>query len=205
MKNYIHTYIVYTQDDWIDHLLMAKFATSNHINVSTDVTPFFANHSFHPCTSIEPPRTYKREWKAELLAANKIVCGQEKMMAFLQDQLTWSQDEQTQFANRTRQPHLKYKIGNKVYMDVRHFASERDKKPLDLKNAGLWEIVRNIDNKVYELVISETLKEAGLTPIFHLWKIHLAPNNLFPGQILPLGPLIKISAEDDKDHKIHKE
>ena len=125
------------------------------------------------------------------------------MMIFFQDQLAWSQDEQTWFANRTCQAHLKYKISDKMYVDVRHFTSERDKKWLNLKNTGPWKIVQNIDNKAYELAISKTLKDADLTPIFHLWKMHFAPNNLFPGQILPPDPLIEISAEND--NKAHKE
>ena len=62
-------------------------------------------------------------------------------MFFLQDQLVWSQDEQTQFANKTCQSHSEYKISDKVYMDARHFTSEQEKKSLDLKNAGPWEIV----------------------------------------------------------------
>ena len=170
------------------------------------MTLFFADYGFHPCTGIEPLRTFEDEGeqKAKLLAADKIICRQEKMMSFLQDQLTWSQDEQTQFANRTCQPHPEYKIDDKVYVDARHFPSERDNKLLDLKNAGLWEIVQNIDNKAYELAILKTLKAAGLTPIFHPWKLHFALNSLFLGQILPPGPLIKISAEDDNNNT-HKE
>ena len=89
------------------------------------------------------------------------------MIAFLQDQLTWSQNKQTQFANRTCQLHLEYKVRDTVYVDARHFVSEKDKKSLDLKNTELWKIVRNIDNKAYELDISKTLKNAGLTPISH--------------------------------------
>ena len=127
------------------------------------------------------------------------------MMEFFWDQLAWSQDKQMRFANRICQPHLKYKIGDKVYVDARHFASERDKKSLDLKNVELWKIVWNIDNKVYELAIPETLKVAGFTPIFHPWKLHFTPNNQFPGQILLPGPPIKISAENDNDHEAHKE
>ena len=203
MKNYLRAYIAYTQNDWVDHLLMAKFTASNHINALTGVTLFFANHRFYPCTSVEPPRTYKGERQAELLAVNKIVCRKEKMISFLQDKLAWSQDEQTQFANRICQPHSKYKIGDKMYVNARHFASERDKKSFNLKNTGLWETVQNIDNKAYELDIPQTLKDAGLTSIFHLWKIHLAPDNAYPGQVLPLGPSIKISAEND-DNKVHK-
>ena len=126
------------------------------------------------------------------------------MIEYLWDQLAWSQDEQAQFANRTWQAHPDYKVGNNVYVDARHFASERDKKLLDLKNAEPWKIVQNIDNKAYELDIPQTLKDAGLTPIFHPWKMHIAPNNPFPRQILPSGPLIKISAEND-NNKAYKE
>ena len=71
-----------------------------------------------------------------------------------------------------------------MYVDTRHFASERDKKFLDLKNARLWEIVQNIDNKAYKLKIRQTLKDAGLTLIFYPCKFYLVPNNLFLEQIL---------------------
>ena len=104
MKNYLRAYINYTQDNWVDHLPMAEFVASNHVNASTGVTPFFADYGFHPRTGIEPPQTYEGERRAELLAADKIVRRQEKMMNFLQNQLAWSQDEQTRFANRSRQP-----------------------------------------------------------------------------------------------------
>ena len=116
---------------------MAEFAISNHVNTLTDVTPFFADHSFHPCTSIKPPGIYKEEQKAKLLAANKIIAWQGEMMEFLWDQLAWLQDKQAQFANKTRQAHSEYKVEDNIYVNARHFASERDKKLLDLKNARL--------------------------------------------------------------------
>ena len=87
MKNYLRAYIAYTQDDWIDHLPMAKFTASNHVNASTGVTLFFANHRFYSRTGIEHLGTYKSEQRAELLAADKIIRKQKKMMFFLQDQL----------------------------------------------------------------------------------------------------------------------
>ena len=87
MKNYLYAYIAYTQDDWVDHLPMAKFAVSNYVNASTGMTLFFADHGFHPRTGIEPPGTYKEEQKVKLLAANTIICRQKEMIAFLQDQL----------------------------------------------------------------------------------------------------------------------
>lgn len=73
MKNYFWAYIAYTQDNWMNHLPIAEFAASNHVNASTDMTPFFANHGFHPRTGIELSGTYKSERQAELLVADKIV------------------------------------------------------------------------------------------------------------------------------------
>ena len=58
------------------------------------------------------------------------------MASFLQDQLTWAQEEQAYWANKERQPHPEYKVGDMVYVDARHFASERDSKSLSMKNAG---------------------------------------------------------------------
>ena len=55
-----------------------------------------------------------------------------------------------------------------MYVDARHFASEKNSKSLSMKNAGLWKIVCNIANKAYELDIPQQMKEAGLTPVFHL-------------------------------------
>ena len=85
MKNYLQAYIAYTQDNWVDHLLMAKFTASNYVNASTGMIPFFADHRFHPYTSIEPLRTFESEQKAELLAVNKIVAWQGEIIEFLQN------------------------------------------------------------------------------------------------------------------------
>ena len=38
-------------------------------------------------------------------------------------------------------------------------------------------------------------------PVYYLWKLHLAPSNVFPGQIFDLGPAILI----DNNNDAHKE
>ena len=88
-----------------------------------------------------------------------------------------------------------------VYVDARHFASERDSKSLSMKNAGPWKIVCNIDNKAYELDIPQQMKDAELAPIFHSWKLHLAPTSPFPGQVLEPGSPVLVSSRDET----HKE
>ena len=189
MKNYLRAYISHTQDDWVDHLPMADFSANNHANESTGITPFFADNGFHLRTGVEPLQAYQQgtSRKAKLLTADRIVKQEEETRSFLQDQLTWSQQEQAHWADQNRQPHPEYKVGDMVYVDAKYFAGQ-ESKSLSMKNAGPWKVIWNIGNKAYELDIPQQMKDAGLTPIFHPWKLHLAPSNPFPGQILELRP-----------------
>ena len=137
MKNYLRAYINHMQNDWVDHLPMAEFSANNHVNESTGMTLFFADNGFHPRTGVELPKSYKGASKrAELLAADKILANQEETVSYLQDQLTWSQQEQAHWANQNRQPHPEYEVGDMVYVNARHFASKQDSKLLSMKNAG---------------------------------------------------------------------
>ena len=82
------------QDDWVDHLPMAKFAANNHVNVSTKISLFFADNEFHPRVSVELLWTHQGAGRrAELFAADKIVANQKQIATFLQDQLIWAQQE----------------------------------------------------------------------------------------------------------------
>jgi transposase InsO family protein len=52
LETYLHAYVSYQQDDWVDYLPLAEFAFNNLKNSSTKSSPFFANLGFHP--SFEP-------------------------------------------------------------------------------------------------------------------------------------------------------
>ena len=47
------------------------------------------------------------------------------------------------------------------------------------------------------------MKNAGLTPVFHPWKLHLAPSDLFPEQVLEPRPPVLVSSSDKS--KAHEE
>ena len=88
-----------------------------------------------------------------------------------------------------------------VYVDARHFAG-RESKSLSMKNAGPWKIIRNIANKAYELDIPQHMKDAGLTPVFHPWKLHLAPSDPYPGQVLEPSPPIQVEDDDHDEWEV---
>ena len=205
MKNYLRAYVRYAQDDWVDYLPDAEFAVNNHVNVSTGMIPFFADHGYHPRSGVEPPELFDRSaiGRAELISADKIAARQEAMTKWLVENLTWAQADQMKYANNSRAPHPDYKVGDMVYVNTKDFSVERQSRSLSSKNAGPWKIIRNIDNKAYELDIPEHLRQAGLTPIFHPWKLHLAPSDPFPGQIIQPSPPMMV--QENADSEPHEE
>lgn len=53
----------------------------------------------------------------------------------------------------------------------------------------------------YNLELPEDLKRAGLTPIFHPWKLYLAPNNPYPGQVVVPQSAFLITEDDEEEHE----
>jgi len=56
LEQYLRHYVNYAQDDWETWLPLAEFAVNNVMNISTSMSPFFANKRFHPRMSFGPPR-----------------------------------------------------------------------------------------------------------------------------------------------------
>jgi len=56
LEQYLHVYINYQQDNWVNLLPLAEFAYNNTSHSATMVTPFFANEGFYPKleVSLEP-------------------------------------------------------------------------------------------------------------------------------------------------------
>lgn len=48
LKNYLHHYCSYQQDDWVDYLPLAEFSYNNASHDTTRISPFFANYGYHP-------------------------------------------------------------------------------------------------------------------------------------------------------------
>ena len=48
LKQYLHIYCNYQQDNWSELLLLMEFAYNNALSAITSVSPFFANKGYHP-------------------------------------------------------------------------------------------------------------------------------------------------------------
>jgi hypothetical protein len=137
-----------------------------------------------------------------VLEADKLVKRTEDINDFLCTELTWAQEAYTRHANRHRQPHPAYRIGDRVFVDARHFKLQRESQSLAPKNLGPWPIVRIIDHKAYEVKLPPQMEEAGVTPVFHPWKLHLASKDPYPGQLEdPEPPILIQDVEEEEPHE----
>jgi len=54
LKQYLHVYYNYQQDNWSELLSLAEFAYNNAPSTTTGVSSFFANKGYHPNITIYP-------------------------------------------------------------------------------------------------------------------------------------------------------
>ena len=54
LKQYLHVYCNYQQDNWSELLSLMKFAYNNALSATTSISPFFANKGYHPNITVHP-------------------------------------------------------------------------------------------------------------------------------------------------------
>ncbi len=53
MERHLCTFVYYQQDDWVDKLPIAEFATNNNVSLSTKLFLFFTSRGLHLCMSFD--------------------------------------------------------------------------------------------------------------------------------------------------------
>ena len=53
MEEYLRAHVNCLQDDWVQYLSLAKFATNNQESATTGASPFFATSGFNTCLDFE--------------------------------------------------------------------------------------------------------------------------------------------------------
>ena len=62
LKQYLHAYCNYQQDNWSELLPLMKFAYNSALSATTSVSPFFTNKGYHPNITVHPKYDIASSW-----------------------------------------------------------------------------------------------------------------------------------------------
>ena len=110
LKQYLHAYSNYQQDNWAKLLPLTEFAYNNAPSATTRVLLFFANKGYHPNISVFP------EHDMTSTQAHDYVVDLDSLHQFLQEEMANAQKCYQGLADARRSPALDFKVGNQVYI-----------------------------------------------------------------------------------------
>src|SRR5579871_2735205 len=179
LEAYLSAFVAYAQNDWAEHLPSAELAINNRNAASTGISPFFMMHGYNVDPIQIDEELEERDENAQLTPK---ACG-EQVVKKLIDARNWAeaaiavaQQTQEQYANRHRQPAPQFQVGDKVWLNLKNFKTDRPNKKLDWRHAK-YTVTRVINSHAYELNVPSKKHNR-----FHVSLIRPAATNPLPSQ-----------------------
>src|SRR5258708_16551561 len=135
LEQYLWVYTNYQQDDWVTLLPMAKFAYNNAMNMTTGVSPFFANKGYHPEFTVDP------QVETSLAEAQAFMVDLEHVQVELKENIAQAQERYWKNADKHRMEAPELKIGDQAYIKAKFFRTRRPSKKLSEKNLGPYDMI----------------------------------------------------------------
>ena len=110
LEQYLRCSINYQQEDMTAYLPLAEFACNNTLYASTQQTPFFSNHGYHPKLDVLSPSTNNNP------AAEKFTKHISELQATLKLQLQTTQESYKATSDKFQNEAPVFKIGDKVWL-----------------------------------------------------------------------------------------
>src|SRR6266404_1980982 len=115
LEQYLWGYTNYQQDDWVTLLPMAEFTYNNTTNMTTGVSPFFANKGYH----LE--LTADLQAKTSLAKAQAFMANLECVQVELKENITQAQERYQKNADKHRVEAPELNIGDQAYVKAKFF------------------------------------------------------------------------------------
>ncbi|KAI0996390.1 hypothetical protein K3495_g11790, partial [Podosphaera aphanis] len=172
---YLRAYVTYTQFDWKELLPCAMLALNNWTSASIGMSPFFVEHGYNvePIQQVEPlvqptepakraTRFVKRLREAEELAEAAMASSQHRM---------------EEYANQKRKESEIFKVGDRVWLNLRNIQTPQLSKKLSWINAK-YQVTKVIDSHCVELNTP-----SRIWPRFHVDLLKRAAADPLPSQV----------------------
>lgn len=125
LETYLRTYTSYQQDDWVNYLALAEFSFNNHVNTSTQQTPFYANLGYHPDFKIKLTERTTNPVATDL--ANRL----QEIHKELHLELEQANEYMTKYYNHRHLDTPDFKLGDYVWLLRRNIKTTRPSNKLD--------------------------------------------------------------------------
>src|SRR6202000_3201487 len=126
------------QTDWSDWLSLAEFAHNDKASLSTKMSPFFADHSYHPWKGIEGRLESKNE------TAEEVADRMRKIREETTSALKKAQEHMKKYYDKKRVPAPEFKVGQKVWVDGTSISTDRPSAKLADRRLGPYEIMEKV-------------------------------------------------------------
>ncbi len=126
IEKYLHMFINHLQMDWAEWLSHATFAHNNHTHSSTGKSPFEVNYGYNPTVL---PGT-KSIGLFRTPASDTFISKIQEVHAAAKRSLEKAALQMKAQYNKKKCPALKYKIGDKVWLDTTNLHLPRPKRNL---------------------------------------------------------------------------
>lgn len=193
--------VSYAQEDWPLFLDGTMFALNNRVNTTYGMSPFYVTHGFHPDTVELKEEEYNTTRSANANDAASFVDRMLEAQEIAQAAMGWAQERMEAEANKTRRPAEQFRVGDKVWLDLRHIKSPRTSKKLAWTHAKFTVTAVPFPHTV------ELNVPGGIHPRFHVELLRHAHDNPLPSQQRDdeqIGPAILADDNEDEEWEIEK-
>ena len=195
VQAYLRAFIAYNQKDWRKWLPMAQIAIDGKPSTTTGISPFFMTHGYD-VRAIETSAGYDNERSnpSPRERGEAMVAKMKEAYEWAQAAMAAAQQTQQEYANRGREAPTTYKVGDKVWLHLKNFTTDRPCKKLDWLHAK-YTVTKVLDNKhVYELDVPR-----GVYKRFHTSLLRPAAVDPLPSQTRddPQPPALIIDDEEE--------
>src|SRR5258705_7109411 len=171
LEQYLWVYTNYQQDNWATLLPMAEFTYNNTMNVTTGVSPFFANKGYHLEFTADP------QVKTSSAKAQAFMVDLECIQVELKENIAQAQERYQKNVDKHRMEAPELKIGNQAYVKAKSFRTRQPSKKLSEKNLGPYDMIGKLGTHSVTLHLPRQFR--SVHPVFHMSQLEPAQPNPF--------------------------
>jgi hypothetical protein len=178
IETYLRAFVAYTQENWGKLLPLAQIALDNRPASATGISPFFLSHGYNA-----EPIQLQEEVESQ---PNKTPAGRgliwvqrmKEAQDYAQAAMAVAQQQQEYYANQRREPTPAYKVGDKVWLNLKNIHTSRPCKKLDWIH-GKYTVTRVFKGQphFYEVDVPGHNRRK-----FHISLLRPAANDALPSQ-----------------------